>query len=44
MLSCGGGLYLTSEIYSASRTSVEENIASVTDVGKSSENNMFMTF
>lgn len=44
VLSCGGGLYLTSEIYSASRTSVEENIASVSDVGKSSENNMFVTF
>lgn len=44
VLSCGSGLYLTSETYSASGTSVEENIASVTDVHKSSENNMLMTF
>lgn len=44
MLLCGSGLYLTAKVYSASRTSVGENIASVTDVHRSSENNTLMTF
>lgn len=40
----GGGQYLISKIHSASRTSGEENIASVTDVHRDSENNTLMTF
>lgn len=44
MLLCGSGLYLTTKVYSTSRTSVGENIASVIDVHRSSENNMLMTF